>query len=110
MGCSNRDGLEWFFPIFKSVSDFKKSKLGKSLLTANKWWKPEAWEKTFEESDCAYFTPIVPISVKGPDGDYLNQPYSNQSGYKADNEGNAYPNAKNEMGKLYSPYTYYNRC
>jgi len=95
------DSIEWFFPIFKSVSDFKKSKLGKSLLTANKWWKPEAWEKTFEESDCAYFTPIVPIGVKGPDGDYLNQPYSNQSGYKADNEGNAYPNAKNEMGKLY---------
>ena len=97
--------IEWYFPIFKSVSEFKDSKLGKSLLTANKWWKEDGWLKAFEESGCEYFTPIVPIGVKGPEGDYLNQPYAQQSGYKADKMGNTYPNAKHEMGKLYdAPY------
>ena len=106
------DGLEWYFPIFSSVREFKKSKLGKSLLSANKWWKSEGWDKTFDESNCQYFTPIVPIGVRGPtDGrnlpvvDRTGEDYTKQSGYKADEKGKATLTKNTEAGKLsLAPY------
>jgi|MDSW01.2.fsa_nt_gb hypothetical protein len=106
------DGLEWYFPIFTSVQDFKKSMLGKSLLSANKWWKPEGWEKTFTESNCQHFTPIVPIAIRGPtEGrnlpvvDRTGEDYIRQSGYKADADGKATLTLNTEAGKLsLAPY------
>ena len=115
------EGMEWFFPIFKSVKEFQQSTVGKAFLSANKWWKSDAWVKTFEESGCDYFTPIVPVSVRGPQvsegvneygeamrasaKDLSNEPYTNQRGYTSDDDDNAIPAVTNEAGKLWeSPY------